>query len=163
MNTVTIWILASLGGFVALILIIGLIAITIQFCIKKFRRRVWSDITSPPVTPESLEGSRWSWSWPRSLKRSGTDREPIVNPRNDVTIDIPDHHVSIPVNETDGAIDPFGEETRPNPTLVQIQRERLDRMREEGRRIRPMLTIDETEDQVQRAIDQVQKEFDESF
>lgn len=164
MNTVALWILGSIGVFIGLILLIGIIAILIQFCIKRFRKRPWSDITSPPVTSELSENSRWSWSWTRSFRRTGTDRERILHPRNDVIVDIPEPHVTIPVNETDASANSsLPEQQDPTQSFVQAQRDRLVQLKDERQRSTPMISIIETENQVQSAIDQVQKEFDESF
>jgi hypothetical protein len=44
---------------------------------------------------------------------------------------------------------------------VQIQRDRLNRLKEENR-AKPIVHLNHGENDVQRAIDQAQKEFDES-
>lgn len=160
MNTGTLWGLCIGGAVLGLIFLIGITAILIQYCVRRFRKTVWSEITSPPVSGDATEKSRWSWS--RSLRRSGTDREPIVNPQNDVIIDIPNDHVAIPIEENSIRRDLLTDE-RPTKALAQIQRERLDRIKSEARHLRPMIDVNDVEVQLKEAIDQIQKDFDESF
>jgi len=75
-----------------------------------------------------------------------------------------DPHVTIPIVENDLSPNPKEpERTRQHQqTLVQIQRDRLNKLKEEEQRLRPMIRLSRGEDDIQRAIDQAQREFDES-
>jgi hypothetical protein len=78
-------------------------------------------------------------------------------------LEVSDSHISIPIDDKD--IPPgqreLGKAKKHEHTLVQIQRDRLNRLKEENRS-KPILNLNHGEGDVQRAIDQAQKEFDES-
>ena len=73
-------------------------------------------------------------------------------------------HISIPMDNDEFTSNPNQHATKikPEQTLVQIQRDRLNRLKEEENRTRPMLHSSTDELDIQRAIEQAQREFDES-
>ena len=161
MKTGTIVGIAVGAGIPAVLILIGLIAYLVKFCMKRCRRRPWDEITSLPKDSDSasiLQKAR------RVKKPTANDREPLYESNNNHPGDVSDAHIAIPIDEND--LPPSQREverTREHEnTLVQIQRGRLNRLKEEGNRLRPMVPGREQEDQLQRAIDQAQREFDRS-
>ena len=149
------------AGIPAILILIGLIGFLIKFFMKRFRRRPWDEITSLPKDSDSVNTA----SRARKTKRpTANDRDPLFPPSDSNSLELPGAHIAIPIDEID--LPPSQREmdrTRQHQhTLVQIQRERLDRLKEEGTRLRPMLISSDEESQLQRAIDQAQKEFDQS-
>ncbi|CAF1420170.1 unnamed protein product [Adineta steineri] len=159
MKTGTIWGISLGVGIPGVLILIGIIGLLIKFCMKRCRKKAWDDISSLPKHIESFENS----SNRKQPKRQLSEREPLYPSATNNVLEVPDGHIVIPMDENDL---PPGQ--RPNErtkqhehTLVQIQRDRLNRLKEEETRLRPMIQIS-GEDDIQRAIDQAQKEFDES-
>lgn len=161
MKTGTIVGIAVGAGIPAVLILIGLIAYLIKFCMKRCRSRPWDEITSLPKDSDSTSILRKAR---RAKKPTANDREPLYESSNNHAGDVSDAHIAIPIDEND--LPPSQREverTRQHEnTLVQIQRGRLNRLKEEGNRLRPMVPVREQEDQLQRAIEQAQREFDRS-
>ena len=159
MKTGTIVGIAVGAGIPAVLILIGLIAYLIKFCMKRCRRRPWDEITSLPKDSDSASILRKAR---RAKKPTANDREPLYESNNNHPGDVSDAHIAIPIDEND--LPPSQREverTRQHEnTLVQIQRGRLNRLKEEGNRLRPMVPVREQEDQLQRAIEQAQIEFE---
>lgn len=149
-------------GIPAALILIGLIGLIMKFFMKRCRKKPWDDITSPKDL-DTLETGGSYWKFP---KRRSSERQLLsqsISSSNNVT-DISDHHIVVPVDEKDI---PHGQHTAKisnenEQTLVQIQRDRLNRLKEEENRNRPMIRLAYDENEIQRVIDQVQKEFEES-
>ncbi|CAM2699381.1 unnamed protein product [Rotaria socialis] len=161
MNNSTKWGIALGAGIPGVLIVIGLIGLSVKFIMKRCRRRAWSDIRS---LPNALDSSNNSTQ--RRLPRlSASDREPLctTTTTTDVVI-VSGGHISIPMDNDEFTSNPNQHATtiKPEQTLVQIQRDRLNRLREEENRTRPMLRLSTGELEIQRAIEQAQKEFDES-
>ena len=162
MNTAAKWGIGLGVGIPGVLILIGLIGLIIKFFMKRCRKRPWEDITSPKDV-DTLEAGGSYWKFP---KRRSSERQLLsqsMSSSNNVT-ETSDHHIIIPVDEKDV---PPGQRTKEisnenEQTLVQIQRDRLNRLKEEENRSRPMIRLAYDENEIQRVIDQVQKEFEES-
>ena len=146
-------------GIPAALILIGLLCLIIKFFMKRCRKKPWNDITTPSG-PDSLETGGNHWKFP---KRRTSERQLLcqsTSSSNNIT-DTSDLHISIHIDQKDI---PSDQRTQDNQkTLVQIQRDRLNRLKEEEEtRVRPTLRLAYDENEVQRAIDQVQKEFEDS-
>jgi hypothetical protein len=161
MKTSTIVGIAIGAGIPAVLILIGLIAYIIKFCMKRCRRRPWDEITSLPKDSDSVNVLR---KVRRTKKSSTNDREPLFESSNSHTVDVSDAHIAIPIDEHDlPSSQREVERTRQHEhTLVQIQRGRLNRLKEEGNRLRSMVPVHEQEGQLRRAIEEAQREFDKS-
>jgi hypothetical protein len=147
MNTATKWAIVIGGSLLAVLILIGLIVLLIKFFMKRCQKKAWDDISSLP--------KNFDTSISRQPRRSSSEREPLYPTTASNTLETPDVHVVIPIGENDYT-------KQPQHTLVQIQRDRLNRLKEEENRLRPMMCLSHGEDDIQREIDQAQKEFEES-
>ena len=147
-------------GIPAVLILIGLIGLITKFFIKRCRKKAWDDITSLPRDLDSPEGNGIR---PKFPKRTASDRRPLCQSAINNAMEVSDNHIVIPIDEKD--VPPGQRESEKGKThestLVQIQRDRLNRLKEEYR-ARPVVHLNRGDDDVQRAIDQAQKEFDES-
>lgn len=153
MKTGAIWGISLGVGIPGVLILTGVIGLLLKFFMKRCRKKAWSDINSEPKAanpPGNGTNGR------KAPKRTGSDRQPLYQSGVNTTMDTSDIHIAIPMD------------TEPSPaaqheqTLVQIQRDRLNRLKEEENRLRPMLQLNRDELDIQRTIDQAQKEFDES-
>lgn len=151
MNRGTIWAIAIGAGVPCVLILIGLIGLLVKFFMKRCQKKAWDEISSLPKNMEGSDGTIIR----RSVKRLPAEREPLHSA---------DGHVAVPIDEHDLPADHREIERVKNheQTLVQIQRERLNRLKEEENRLRPTMTFAHSENDIQRAIDQAQKEFEES-
>ncbi|UJR13696.1 hypothetical protein I4U23_000708 [Adineta vaga] len=129
----TIWGLSLGIGIPGALILIGLLGLLIKFFIKRCRKKAWNDISTPPKQSDSIENVLNQRKFP---KRTSSDVNHYINQRL--------HRLNL------------------NIPLVQIQRDRLNRLKEEENRIRPMLQLNRGELDIQSAIDQAQKEFEET-
>jgi hypothetical protein len=158
MKTGTKWGIALGAGIPGVLILIGVIGLLIKFFMKRCRKKAWDDIRSLPKHLDSSDNST-----NRLIGRQlSSEREPLYQPTttNNNVLEVHDGHIAIPIDEND--LPPGQRAKQHDHTLVQIQRDRLNRLKEEENRSRPMLRITHEEDDVQRAIEQAQKEFDES-
>ncbi|CAF4195333.1 unnamed protein product, partial [Rotaria sp. Silwood2] len=97
-------------------------------------------------------------------KRLSSEREPLFPTTTGNVMVVSDGHISIPIGESESPAAQYQQANtkKHEHTLVQIQRDRLNRLKEEENRSRPMLHLSTGELDIQRAIDQAQKEFEES-
>lgn len=154
MNAAAKWGIILGAGIPGILILIGILGLLIKFFMKRCRRRAWTDITSASKLIESTENSN-SYRQTRNLP---SEREPLVPPVTTTQIStVSEGHVVVPISDTDLPPGQQREHTR-----VQIQRERLNRLKEEENRTRPMLRLSTGELDIQNAIDLAQKEFDES-
>ena len=161
MKAGTKWGIAIGVGIPAVLILIGIIGLLIKFFMKRCRRRAWDEIRSLPKGANSVENSR---SFGKPPKRSSSERELLRDSMGNSGLQASDAHIAIPI---DGNDRPPGQRQSNHAkendhTLVQLQRDRLDRLKDEENRLRPMIHLSQGEDEIQRAIDQVQKEFDQS-
>ena len=148
-------------GIPAVLILIGLIAFVIKFFIKRCRKQAWDDIRILPKHMDSPENGTDHRTFP---KRKPSDRGTLYQSATNNALEVSDSHVSIPIAENDIPSDRRDLEKvkEHDRTLVQIQRDRLNTLKEEENRVRPMIRLNHDEDNMQHAIDQVQKEFEES-
>jgi len=148
-------------GIPGVLILIGLIGLIIKFFMKRCRKRAWDDIRVLPKDTDSLENGT---NRRKFLKRTSPERQPLYQSASNNAMEVSDSHISIPIDDND--ISPAQREIENTKehehTLVQIQRDRLNRLKEQENRLRPMIRLSHGEDDIQRAIDQAQKEFDES-
>ena len=159
MKSSTIWGLSLGIGIPGALILIGLLGLLIKFFMKRCRTKAWDDISSPPKQAESVDNPSYSRKAP---KRSASDRQPLYQSGEHTSIEVSEGHISIPVSEAPTPTPTPTPAAQQDQTLVQIQRNRLIRLKEEENRIRPMLQLNRGELDIQQAIDQAQKEFDES-
>ncbi len=161
MKTGTIWAIALGVGIPCVLILIGIIGLVIKCFMRRCRKRPWDDISSLPKNIESGEDNTNR----RQARRPSVEREALypATTTNNV-LEVTDGHIAIPVDENDipPGQRPFEREKQHESTLVQIQRDRLNRLKEEENRSRPMIHLSDGEDDIQRAIDQAQKDFEES-
>ena len=157
MNKGTIWAIAIGAGIPCVLILIGLIGLLIKFFMKRCQKKAWDEISSLPKNMEASDSTIIR----RSVKRLPSEREPLHQAD---ALETPSGHVAVPIDENDLPADHREIERvkHHDQTLVQIQRERLNRLKEEENRIRPTMTFAHSENDIQRAIDQAQKEFEES-
>ncbi|CAF0834810.1 unnamed protein product [Rotaria sordida] len=150
------------AGLLLVLILIGLIVLLIKFIMKRCRKKAWDDINT---LPKQLDSSDNNINQRKLPKRTSSERQLLYQSSTNNATDISDGHISIPINENDTSHN-YGqyESTKEHEhTIVDIQRDRLNHIKEEEKRIRPMIQISDGEDIIQRTIDQVQKEFDESI
>jgi hypothetical protein len=158
----TKWVIGLGVGIPAVLILIGLIGLIIKFFMKRCRKKPWDDITTLPKDIDSSVNDTNRRILP---KRRSSDRQPIYPSASNSAMEVSESHISIPIDEN--AILPNQplpdlEKTKEHDhTLGQIQRDRLNRLKEENR-IRPMIRLIHDEHDIQRAIDQAQKEFEQS-
>ena len=159
MNSVAKWGIIIGVGILGVLILIGLIGLLIKFFMKRCRRRAWDDINSLPKQVDSSENiiSR------RQIRGVSSEREPLVPTTTDISA-VSDGHMVIPIdsNEIPDGRNQYASTANHDHTIVQIQRDRLNHLKEEENRVRPMLRLSTGELDIQRAIDLAQKEFDES-
>jgi hypothetical protein len=158
MKTGAKWGIALGVGIPVVLILIGLIGLIVKFFMKRCRKKAWEDIRTLPRNPDSSENDPIHRILP---KRRSSERQPLYQSATNNAMEISGSHISIPINENDILSDQH-ETKELDHTLVQIQRDRLNRLKEEENRLRPMIRLTFGEDDIQRAIDQAQKEFDQS-
>jgi hypothetical protein len=136
MKTGAKWGIALGVGIPVVLILIGLIGLIVKFFMKRCRKKAWEDIRTLPRNTDSSENDPTHRILP---KRRSSERQPLYQSATNNAMEISGSH-----------------------TLVQIQRDRLNRLKEEENRLRPMIRLTFGEDDIQRAIDQAQKEFDQS-
>jgi hypothetical protein len=148
------------AGILGILILIGIIGILIKFFMKRCRKKAWVDISSLPKHLDSSENNTNR----RQTRRSSSEREPLYPSTPNNNLEVSEGHIVIPIDEND--IPPGQHQSehakQHDHTLVQIQRDRLNRLKEEENRLRPMIRLSHGENDIQRAIDQAQKEFEES-
>jgi hypothetical protein len=162
MKTGTKWGIAVGVGIPGALILIGIIGLLIKFFMKRCRKTAWDDIRSLPKYADSSQNTTNR----RTPKRALSEREPLYpsTTTENEGLEASDGHIAIPIDENDL---PHGQRRAEHAkqhdhTLVQIQRDRLNRLKEQENRLRPMIRLSHGEDDIQRAIDQAQKEFEES-
>jgi len=158
MKTGTKWGIALGVGIPVVLILIGLIGLIIKFFMKRCRKKAWEDIRTLPRNMDSSENDVTHRILP---KRRSSERQPLYQSATNNAMEISGSHISIPISENDIPSD-REKNKELDHTLVQIQRDRLNRLKEEETRLRPMIRLSFGEDDIQRAIDQAQKEFDQS-
>ena len=161
MNNSAKWGIGLGAGIPGVLILIGLIGLLIKFFMKRCRAKAWDDISSLPKNSDSVENGTTQRILP---KRKSSDRRPLYQSATNNALDTSTDHIAIPIDENDL---PLGQRQsegtkQPEHTLVQIQRDRLNRLKDEENRLRPMMQPNHDANDIQRAIDQAQKEFDES-
>lgn len=161
MNISTQWGIGLSVGIPALFIFIGLMVLLITFLMKRCRKKAWTDINT---VPKHLNATENIINRRKLPKRALSDRQPLYQSETNNAMEVSDSHVSIPIDENNMPPDQCQFQTTPEHqhTLVQIQRDRLNHLKVEESRCRPMIHLNHTEDGIQRTIAQVQKEFDES-
>lgn len=162
MKTGTKWAIGLGVGIPSVLILIGLIGLIIKFFMKRCRKRAWEDITTLPADLNTSEDETNHRILP---KRQSSERRPLYEPSSDHILEISDEHIAIPIDENDTPSKQHdcNKTDEHKQTLVQIQRDRLNRLKEEENRLRPMIRLNNGLEDIQRAIDEAQKEFDESF
>lgn len=122
---------------------------------KRFRSKAWHDIRTLPKTTTHHENNG-------KFQRLSSERQPLC-PNQLETSDL---NVTVPIDDKDrsptaNSTHLLDEEQTYRQTLVQIQRERLNRLKDEENRLRPMIRLSHGENDIQKIIDQTQREFDE--
>ena len=162
MNDKLKWGIIIGGGIVGVLILIGLIGILIKFFMKRCRKKAWNDISSLPKNIDSSDQTTTR----HAPKRSLSERELLypTTTNNNNTLEVSDGHIAIPIDENDyPSHHHHGEHNKQHDhTLVQIQRERLNRLKEEENRLRPMIRLPNDDEDIRRAIEQAQREFEES-
>ena len=163
MKRSTIWIIAVCAGIPATLILIGLIVLLIKFLLKRCRTKAWHDIRTLPKATAQLETNGKDQ---RKFQRLSSERQPLyVSTSPNDQLDSSDLHLTIPVDDKDRSATQrthlLDEEQRHDQTLVQIQRERLNRIKDEENRLRPMIRLSHGENEIHKIIDQTQREFDE--
>ena len=149
------------AGIPAALIFIGLIGFLIKFFMKRCRKKPWHDIRT---LPKSFNPGETNGKDHKKLRRTPSEREPLCVASTNNAMDASDGHIAIPIDEND--LPPnqrHAEIDRAHDhTLVQIQRDRLNRIKDEENRLRPMIRLNQSENDIQRVIDQAQKEFDDA-
>lgn len=152
MNKGTIWGIAIGAGIPCVLILIGLIGLLIKFFMKRCQKKAWDDISSLPKDIDT--------NIHRPVRRLSSEREPL---HASDSLERPEGHVVVPIDENDLPADQREIERAKHrdETLVQVQRDRLNRLKEEHR-LHPKMTFAHSENDIQHVIDQAQKEFEES-
>jgi len=161
MKTSAKWGIGLGVGIPGVLILIGILGLLIKFFMKRCRKKAWDDINTQPKQLDSSENGITSRKF---VKRKSSERQPLYHSATNNALEVSDAHISIPIGENDL---PAGQRQleknkEHEHTLVYIQRERLNRLKEEENRLRPMIHLAPGNDDIQRAIDQAQKEFEES-
>jgi hypothetical protein len=159
MNTGTKWGIGLGVGIPGALILIGIIGLLLKFFMKRCRTKAWDDISS---LPKHFDPSASSTNIPKPPKRASTEREPLYPPTTNNGLATSNNHIVIPIDENDLPPGQVRGTKQQEHTLVQIQRDRLTRLKDEENRLRPMISLSNGEGEIQHAIDQVQKEFEES-
>lgn len=161
MKTSTKWGIALGAGIPIVLILIGIIGLLIKFFMKRCRKKAWDEISSLPKYVDASDNSHRQGG-----RYLSAEHEPLYQPTttNTNVLEVHDGHIAIPIDTNDHPPGQRenGETKQHDHTLVQIQRERLNRLKVEENRLKPMIRISNEEDDIQRAIEQAQKEFDES-
>jgi HAMP domain-containing protein len=161
MNTGAKWGIGLGVGIPGVFILIGLIVYIIKFFMKRFREKAWDEISTLPKHISTADNST---SNPKTSKRSPSEREPLYPSATNSTTELSNRHIVIPIDEHD--LPPSQREAerakQHDHTLVQIQRDRLNRLKEDDNRLKPMITSTNGENGMQKAIDKAQEEFEES-
>ncbi|CAF1432023.1 unnamed protein product [Rotaria sp. Silwood1] len=149
-------------GLIGVLILIGIIVLLTKFFMRRFRKKAWDEINALPKQSDSLENNI---NYRKLNKRRSTERQPLYQSATNNAMNISDGQISIPINENNTSLDLRQYESTKvhEHTIVEIQRDRLNHIKEEEQRIRPMIGTTDGEDIIQRTIDEVQKEFDESL
>lgn len=161
MKTGAKWAIGLGVGIPGVLILIGLIVLIIKFFMKRCRKRAWEDITT---LPRDIDAPGTGISHRILSKRRTSERQPLNPSSSNNILEVSDGHITIQIDDHD--ISPnqpdFEKTNEPEQSLVQIQRDRLNRLKEENR-LRPMIRLNNGAEDIQRAIDEAQKEFDESL
>ncbi|CAF3394418.1 unnamed protein product [Rotaria socialis] len=162
MNLKIRWgIIIGVGVPTALVLI-GLIVLFTKFIMNRCRKKAWNDIKTLPK-PSDLSDNNTNHR--RFFKATSSERQPLYQSATNNAMEISDGQISIPIDEND--IPPEQRrlhETKQNEhTLVQIQCDQLNHIKQEENRLRPMIDLSNSENRIKSTIEQVQKEFEESL
>lgn len=165
MKTIAKWGIGLGVGIPGALILIGIIGIIVKFIMKKCRRRAWDDINSLPKHLDSSDNTS-----PNRLPQNiGSDREPLVptattEPVIPTVAAVSDGHITIPIDVGDltSSENQHSVTTASDMTLVQAQRDRLNRLREEENRTRPLMHRSSGEIDIESVIQQAQKDFDDS-
>lgn len=162
MKTGAKWAIFLGAGIPSVLILIGLLGLLIKFFMKKCRKKPWHDIRSLPKSSANIDRPQKD---NQKLKRNLSERQRLVDAVSNNASSISDEHVIIPIDENDRitSMTDVDTETNGERSLVQIQRDRLIRLKEEENRLRPMLRLSHGESEIQLAIDQAQKEFEDSI
>ena len=160
MNSVTKWGIVGAGTLGVLILI-GIIVLLVKCLMKRCYNKAWEDIKSLPKQLDSSDNRAHR----KATKHSLLEREPLCPTTAAANVIVTSNdHVTVPIGET--SLPPeehqHGGYAQHSHTLVQIQRDRLNRLKEEENRLRPMICLNNEEDNIKRVIGQAQVEFEES-
>lgn len=150
MKTGTIWAIALGAGIPGILILIGIIGLLIKFFMKRCQTKAWDEISS---LPKDLDSSKLNH------RRSSSHEQlcpPIINPLEESVA------TPIDVNNVPSGQNQAGDARQHEHTLVQIQRERLDRLKKDDHRLKPIVRPNHGEDDIQREIAQANKEFEES-
>jgi hypothetical protein len=161
MKTSAKWSIGIGVGIISVCILIGLLSFIIKFFIKRCRKKAWDDIT---ILPKDMDSPENGINYRKFLKRKPSERQPLYQSATNNAMEVSDNHVSIPIKENNVPTDQcdLEEGREQDHTLVQIQRDRLNRLKEEENRLRPMIRLSPGENDIQHVIDQAQKEFEES-
>ncbi len=161
MNNSAKWGIILGAGIPGVLILIGVLGLLIKFFMKRCRKKAWDDISSLPT---KLDVSQNNIGQRRFVKRKSSDRQPLYQSTTNNALEVSDTHISIPIdeNELPPGQRPTGKVKEPEHTVVQIQRERLNRLKADENRLKPAVNQTPVDDDIQRAIDQAQKEFEES-
>lgn len=160
MKTSAKWAIGLGAGIPAVLILIGLFVLLIKFIMKRFRKRAWHEIRTLPKATHSGENNGKDH---RKIKRLSSERQPLYVSSTNNAMESSTPHLTIPIDENESlANDHLLDEKHSDHTIVQIQRERLNRIKEEENRLRPMIRLSHGEDEIQKIIDQTQREFDEA-
>jgi hypothetical protein len=161
MKTGTKWGIGLGVGIPGVLILIGLIGLLVKFFMKRCRKKAWNDIRTLPKDLVSVENDGIDY---RKGKHTSSDRQPLYQPEINNAMEESDAHITIPIDDSDIPPSQRGHERTKehDHTLVQIQRDRLNRLKDEENRLRPMIRLSYGENDIQHVIEQAQKEFDES-
>ena len=148
MKTGTKWAIGLGVGIPGVLVLIGIICLIVKFFMKRCRKKPWENITTPPKPADQVVEEKVPR---RILRRKSSERQPLYPDRMNTTLEASDSHISIPI-----------EENIPPQTVVQVQRDRLNQLKDKDTEIRSQMQSAHGENDIQRAIDPVQREFEES-
>jgi hypothetical protein len=167
MNGRTKWGLGFGLGIPGVLILIGLIALLTKFFMKRCRKKAWIEIpTMPTHFTSSLSFSSENGTGGRKKNTTWTSSEcePLCQSTTDHTLEISDTHIGISIGNDDlpSSQRDLEQSRQHQHSLNQIRRERLDRLKAESLHLRPMPKSSEVAQEMQRVIEQVRREFDES-
>ena len=161
MKTVWKWAIGIGVGTAAILVLIGLLSLLIKFLMKRCQKKPWNEIRTMPKLSNNSENMGKD---NRTLRRNSLERQPLCLPSTNNAFDVSDQHLLIPVDDHNTSVSCIEIDTEEHHehSLIQIQRERLMRLKEEENRLRPIIHLNHGAADLQRVIDQAQKEFDET-